>query len=368
MNIKERLDYSCALFDAEGGLAENLYTSGDYGAARNIYEDMLKTAKEVGDQKNVALALSAIGLIFFEQADLPNARKRFDESLKVSQRAGMKANYAWTLLAVGDLNLAQGQFDAAAKNYNDALQANKDLADALGVARSTAALALLALEQGRLAESQNLARQSADALHQQNNADFETDALATLALALVEDHKISEARAAIDRSKALPAQDQGIRSRLAISEAYVLAKEGKLPDELRSITETIQKAIDLKLKRLELEARLAKAKVDLETNSNPAGKAAAKQIAAMRVGAGQNPADQPVPSRATSANSVQALEPPRRSTLPPASAVSEGPLSHKLLCRPRNKSNRRSRCCYPPDPYRASTGCRRLESKAVTVE
>ena len=286
LEISRTINNKQGIVDAEGGLAENLYTSGDYGAARNIYEDMLKTAKEVGDQKNVALALSAIGLIFFEQADLPNARKRFDESLKVSQRAGMKANYAWTLLAVGDLNLAQGQFDAAAKNYNDALQANKDLADALGVARSTAALALLALEQGRLAESQNLARQSADALHQQNNADFETDALATLALALVEDHKISEARAAIDRSKALPAQDQGIRSRLAISEAYVLAKEGKLPDELRSITETIQKAIDLKLKRLELEARLAKAKVDLETNSNPAGKAAAKQIAAEATASG----------------------------------------------------------------------------------
>src|SRR5580692_6831210 len=277
LEISRAINNKQGIVDAEGGLAENLYTSGDYGAARNIYEDMLKTAKEVGDQKNVALALNAIGLILFEQADIPNARKRFDESLKVSRAAGMKADSAATLIAVGDLNLAQGQFDAAAKNYNDALQVNKDLADSLGTAQSTSALALLSLEQGRLADSENLARQAADALHQQNNADLETDALATLARALVEDNKISDARAAINRAKALPTQDQGIRLRLAISEAYVLAKEGNIPDALRSITETIQKTVDLKLKRLELEARLAKAEVDMAAGSNAAGKAATKQ-------------------------------------------------------------------------------------------
>jgi hypothetical protein len=74
--------------------------------------------------------------------------------------------------------------------------------------------------------------------------------------------------------------------RLAISEAYVLAKEGKLPDASRTITETIQRAVDLNLKRLELEARLAKAEVDLAAGSNPAGKAAAKQIATEATAAG----------------------------------------------------------------------------------
>lgn len=286
LEISRAINNKQGIVDAEGGLAGSLYTLGDYGAARNIYEDMLKTAKEVGDQKNVALALSAIGLILFEQADLPNARKRFDDSLKVSHGAGMKADYAYTLILAGDLNRAQGQFDAAAKNYNEALQVNKDLADSLGVAQTTSALAALALEQGRLAESENLARQSSDALHQQNNGDFETDALATLAQALVQDNKIPDARAAINRAKALPAQDQGIRVRLAISEAYVLAKEGKIPDASRSITETIQKTVDLKLMRLELEARLAKAEMDIGAGSTLAGKAAAKQIATESTAAG----------------------------------------------------------------------------------
>jgi eukaryotic-like serine/threonine-protein kinase len=287
LGISRAINNKQGIVDAEGGLAENLYTSGDYGAARNIYEDMLKTAKEVGDQKNVALALNAIGLILFEQADLPNARKRFDESLKVSRAAGMKGDYASTLISVGDLNLAQGQFDAAAKNYNEALQVNKDLADSLGMAQSTSALALFALEQGRLADAENLARQAADAFHQQNNGDLETDALATLARALVQDNKVADARAAINRAKALPAQDQGIRLRLAISEAYVLAKEGKLPDALRTLTETIQKTVDLKLKRLELEARLAKAEaIEMATNSNPPGKADAKKIATEATAAG----------------------------------------------------------------------------------
>jgi hypothetical protein len=102
----------------------------------------------------------------------------------------------------------------------------------------------------------------------------------------VQDNKISDARAAINRAKALPAQDQGIRLRLAISEAYVLAKEGRLPDELRTISEAIQKTIDLKLKRLEWEARLAKAEVDIGAGSSAAGKAAAKQIATEATAAG----------------------------------------------------------------------------------
>jgi hypothetical protein len=155
---------------------------------------------------------------------------------------------------------------------------NTQLADALGLAQSNSALASLALAQNQPAQAESRARQAAEAFKDQKNADFETDAQATLPLAFLAQNKISEARAAIDRARNLPSQDLGIRLELSIAEADVYAREGKASDAARILTETIQKAIELKLKRIELEARLAKAELDSRAESTPAIKSEAKRL------------------------------------------------------------------------------------------
>jgi serine/threonine protein kinase/tetratricopeptide (TPR) repeat protein len=268
------------ILDAEGGLAADLFASGDYGAARPIYEDMLKTAKEVGDQKNTAIALKNIGVILFEQGDLADARKRIEDSLKIARDVGMKADYASGLISLGDIDLSQDHLDKTERNYRESFQVNTQLADALGLAQSNSALGSLALEQNQNTEAESRARQAADAFKDQKNADFETDALATLALALLAQNKLPEARTAIDRAKALPAQDLGIRLKLAISEACVDARENKMTDAAQILTATTQKALDLNLKRIELEARLARAEIDSKTGSSGAVKSQAKRLQA----------------------------------------------------------------------------------------
>jgi tetratricopeptide (TPR) repeat protein/predicted Ser/Thr protein kinase len=268
------------VLDAEGGLAADLYASGDYDAARPIYEDMLKTAKEVGDQKNSTIALKAIGLILFEHGDLADARKRIEESLQIARDAGMKGDYASALIALGDIDLAQDRLDKAEKNYRESFQLNERSADASGLAQSNFALASLALERNQPGDAASRARQAADAFKDQKNADFETDALATLARALMAENKLPDARIAIDRAKMLPTQDLGIRLRLAIAEVYVEAREGKATDAAGTLAVTIQKALDLKLKRVELEARLAKAELELGVNASPSNKLQAKRIQA----------------------------------------------------------------------------------------
>jgi eukaryotic-like serine/threonine-protein kinase len=266
------------ILDAEGGLAADLFASGDYGAARPIYEDMLKTAKEVGDQKNTAIALKNIGVILFEQGDLANARKKIEESLKITRDTGMKADSASDLIALGDIDLAQDHLEKADKNYHDSFQVSTQLADALGLAQSNSALASLALAQNQPVEAESRALAAADAFKEQKNADFETDAQATLTLALVAQNKLPEARATLDRAKTLPSQDLGIRLKLGIADAYVSAREGKASDAARILTETIQKTIDLKLKRVELEARFAKAELDSRAEPTPATKSEAKRL------------------------------------------------------------------------------------------
>ena len=274
------------ILDAEGGLAADLYASGDYDAARPIYEDMLKTAKGVGDQKNSSIALKAIGLILYEHGDLSDARKRIDESLQIAKSAGMKADYASSLIALGDVDLAQDHLDKAEKNYRESLQVNQETTDASGLGQSNLALASLALERNQLGDAESRAREAADAFKAQKNADFETDALATLSRALVAQNKLPDARTAIDRANKLPAQDIGIRLKLAITEAHLEAREGKATDAARTLAVTIQKAVDLKLKRFEFEARLAKVELELEANTGSANKLQAKRLQADANGSG----------------------------------------------------------------------------------
>jgi hypothetical protein len=144
----------------------------------------------------------------------------------------------------------------------------------------------VALERNQLGDAESRARDAADAFRAQKNSDFETDALASLTRALVGENKLTDARAAIDRANKLPAQDIGIRLKLAIADVYLEAREGKATDALRALAATIQKAVDLKLKRFELEARLAKAELELEANSSPANKLQAKRLQADANGSG----------------------------------------------------------------------------------
>jgi tetratricopeptide (TPR) repeat protein len=266
------------IIDAEIGLAADLFASGDYDAAQRIYEDILKTANEVGDQKNAAFALSDIGLILFQQGDLTNARKRVEEALKITRDAGMKADYASGLLALGDIELAQDHLDKADKNYQESFQSYTQLADTLGLAVSNTALASLALEQNHLTQAESRARLAVDALRGQGNADLETETLSTLARVLVLTNQLPEARAVLDRAKGLPSQDLGIQIELSIAESFLEAREGKGEEATRTLTAAMKRAVDKKLKRYELEARLATAEIDSATGPTPSTSLQAKRL------------------------------------------------------------------------------------------
>ncbi len=268
------------ILDAEGGLAADLVASGESTAALQIYSDMLKTAQLVGDQKNAAFALNGIGLILFEQGDVAGARNRLEEALKITKDAEMKGDYASALMNMGDINLAQDHLEKAEKNYRDALKLNQQLADSIGLAQNNASLATLALEQNQPGEAETLARQAADAFREQKNADLESDALATLARALIAENKLPESRKAIERAKTLPAQDQGIRLKVAVAEAYLDAREGKEAEATRILTDAIQKASEMKLKRAEFEALLARAEIESRGGAMPSAKVQAKRLQA----------------------------------------------------------------------------------------
>jgi tetratricopeptide (TPR) repeat protein len=266
------------ILDAEGGLAADLVASGDSDAALRIYGDMLKTAREMADQKNASFALMGMSMILFEHGDLSGARKRIEEAVKITRDAGMKGDYASALSMLGDINLAEDRLQDAATNYHESAQLNQQLDDKSGQAMNNAALAMLELEQGQLAEAESLAAKAAEASQQQNNADLEVDAVATLARALMAEGKLPEARKAVDRGKALPAQDESIRLKLAIIEAALLGHEGKTAEAEKILSDAMQKANQRGWKRTDLEARLVKAEMESQPNATASSKQSAKRL------------------------------------------------------------------------------------------
>jgi tetratricopeptide (TPR) repeat protein len=174
----------------------------------------------------------------------------------------MQGDYAFRLIALGDIDVAQDQLDRAEKNYRESLKVYGQLSDAHGIAQSTAALASLSFERNQLEDAESKARTAADAFRDQKDTDLETDALATLVRVLLAENKLADARTALDRAKALPTQDQGLRLKLATAEASVLAREGKNAEATRMLHTSIQTAADMKLTRYGLESRLAMLEID----------------------------------------------------------------------------------------------------------
>jgi serine/threonine protein kinase/Tfp pilus assembly protein PilF/TolB-like protein len=274
------------IVDAEGGLAADLYASGEYGAAQPIYEDMLKTAREIPDQKNAAIALNSLGLVAFQLGDLRSARKYIQDSLNAAHEAHMDADYAGWLCSLGDVELAEDQLDAAEKTYEESRRLNQQLKEPSGLAQDDASVANLALERNEPRKSEGLARQAADAFHTQKNADSEVDALNTLVRALIAENNLAEACKALDRGNALPAQDQAIRLAFATTGARLQALEGQPTQALQSLDDLGQKAKQMKLKKQELEVRLAKAAIEWASGRKSSAQAELKSVQAEASAAG----------------------------------------------------------------------------------
>lgn len=252
------------ILDAEAGLAPDLYAAGKYEAAQQIYADMLKTAREVGDKKNSAFALNGTALVLFQLGDLSGSHKYIDDALRASDEADMKADHASWLCSLGDIQFAEDRLDLAGKTYDESSRSSEQLGATSGVADANVALANLALEKKDPAKSESLARQAADMFHKEKNADSEADALNSVARALLAENKVPDARKVIDSARNLPAQDQSIRLSIATTAAQVDALEGKSAEALQTLDAVIAKAKEIKLKREQLEARLAKATIQRE--------------------------------------------------------------------------------------------------------
>ena len=131
-----------------GGVVARL--RGSYVEAIELLEESHNLFHTFGDVWFAAQALSNLGLVFYQQHDLPRARAIFEEALAVRRALGDRTGLARSLNDLGDLAYAENTLDAAQAAYAEELTIVRELGDRSGIADALVALGRVARSRGDL--------------------------------------------------------------------------------------------------------------------------------------------------------------------------------------------------------------------------
>jgi hypothetical protein len=128
---------------------------------------------------------------------------------------------------------------------------------------------LLALQEGRFSDGEALSRESAAVFDKSNSTSSSAWAHAVLARNLLNEGKLTEARAAAGQSVTLSKQAAGQTPRFeaALADSRVLAKSGKTADARQQLELTLSSTRKFGYRLYELQTRLALGEIELWAGS-----------------------------------------------------------------------------------------------------
>jgi tetratricopeptide (TPR) repeat protein len=136
------------------------YLLGDYGEARNLYQQSLEIAQELGDKSGVSRSLHNLGMLAQDTGDYDEARNLYQQSLEIAQELGDGSGVSKSLHKLGTLALFTGDYDEARNLYQQSLEISQELEDRSGVSKSLHQLGMLAQKTGDYDEARKLYQQS----------------------------------------------------------------------------------------------------------------------------------------------------------------------------------------------------------------
>jgi len=163
----------------EGLLA---WRQGDYGRAMALYEKSLALARELGDQKGVAMALHGRGLVTTWQGDFDAATALFEESLEVSRKLGDKWFMAVVLANMGTAARREGNYAKAVALCEESLAMFRTLGTKRWIALSLHLTGHAVRLQGDLERAAGLYRESLALFGQTGDKWVATECIEGLAL------------------------------------------------------------------------------------------------------------------------------------------------------------------------------------------
>jgi predicted ATPase/class 3 adenylate cyclase len=102
---------------------------GRYAAALRYLEESLAIARELGDERSVAVALQPVGMAYLGLGDLPNSRRYLEEALELAEKRGEQREIAAAGNQLAQLFRVEGNLDRAEKLYTRVLEIMRGLED-----------------------------------------------------------------------------------------------------------------------------------------------------------------------------------------------------------------------------------------------
>jgi predicted ATPase/class 3 adenylate cyclase len=121
---------------------------GRYDEAKAYLDESLAIAREIGDQRRVALVLQPLGLASMGLGDVQAARGYLEEALALAQGQGEKREIAAALNLLAHFHRMQGALDTAEPLYERGLALARDLEDRESIAIGLLNLAMVSIGRG----------------------------------------------------------------------------------------------------------------------------------------------------------------------------------------------------------------------------
>ena len=146
--------------EGEAATWNNLATidlkKGDYKAARENFEKAMKIVQQIGDRVGEAAILHNLASIDLEKGDYEAARENFGKAMKIRQQIGDQAGEAANWHALASIDFDTGNYETALENFGKSMKISQQIGDQEGEAKTFYQLGLLAWEQGMLQEGLRL--------------------------------------------------------------------------------------------------------------------------------------------------------------------------------------------------------------------
>jgi tetratricopeptide (TPR) repeat protein len=160
--FEESLETCLELNDNRGivvalnALAVNARDRGELAEASLLFERCVAIWKDLGNSTDIARALSNLANVTKLRGDYSRASSLYDECLAMFRKAGDSASVAWTLNYLGDVAREKGDLGAAHSFCEQSLAAFRQLQDSWGIASALSDLASLNCDRGKDAEARRL--------------------------------------------------------------------------------------------------------------------------------------------------------------------------------------------------------------------
>jgi len=155
-----------ALAEVLHRLGKIRYLSGDYDAARRLYQQSLEITHQLGDRSGISSSLHQLGILAQSTGDYDQARELYRQSLEIKQQQRDKIGMSKSLHDLGILFHLTGDYESARKLYQESLEIKRQLGDNSGVSRSLSQLGMLALDTGDYDAARKLYHQSLEIFQQ----------------------------------------------------------------------------------------------------------------------------------------------------------------------------------------------------------